>query len=63
MELFKGVVSPFLRKFDNSGTECVTSVTFLAACHKRSSAQTINYMVHIKTEMKTEKSLYVLKRK
>ena len=66
MELLKGAVSSFLsflRKCDNSGTVCVTSVTFLAACHTCSSAQTTNYLTHIKTEMKAEKSFYVLKRK
>ena len=63
MELLKGAVSTFLRKCDNSGTVCGASVTFLAACHTCSSAQTTNYMTHIKTEMKVETYFYVLKRK
>ena len=57
MKLGRDVGSPFLRKCDNLGTMCVTSVTFWrhAIC---SPAQTINYMTDIKIEMKAEKPFF-----
>ena len=53
------VGSPFLRRCDTIQEKCASQnwgVTFLASCHTCTPAQTINYMTHIKTETKPEKS-------